>query len=332
MPPKDRHSELRHDLVSGNWVLMAPGRGKRPHIIGKASRTKPTPIKGCPFENPFANTGPLLAIYGTRKHWSMVVVANKYPAVVHSGKPVAPERKNGFYEPLRGAGHHELLITRDHYKNFPKLTEREAEKLFEALQERYRVLAFEKDVAYISIFHNWGRMAGASVYHPHYQILTVPIIPADVEHTLRASEAYYKKHGRSIHDLLIRYELKKGKRIVFENDAAVALAPYVSPEPFELKIYPKRPSPCFEDASGAELAGMANALRASLKLIERKLDHPDYNFLIHTAPVKDKKKYRHYKWHIGVIPKLNIDAGFELGTGIEINTVDPNDAAKILRS
>lgn len=326
-----QHSELRHDLISGNWVLMAPSRGKRPHTLGRIAPTKPTPLKGCPFEDPFENAGPLLSIYGTKKNWSMVAVANKYPAVVHSGRPAVPRKNNGFYEPLRGAGHHELLITRDHFKNFPKLTEREAERLFVAFQERYRILATEKDVAYISIFHNWGRLAGASVYHPHYQILTVPIIPSYVEHVLRVSENYHKKHGHSIHDLLVRYELKKKKRIVFENDAAVALAPYVSPEPFELKIYPKRPSPYFEEAAGAELSGMAQALQISLRRMERRLGHPDYNFFIHTAPVKDKKKYRHYKWHIEVVPKLNIDAGFELGTGIEINTVDPDEAAKILR-
>lgn len=326
----ERRSELRHDLVSGNWVLLSTRRGKRPHEIKNRPKRKATPIKDCPFERPFRDRSPIY-LAGPKDNWRLSVVANKYPAVVHSARPVKNEH-NGFYEPVKGTGHHELVLTRDHFKNFPKLSPDEAREVFHVFQERYRDLAKEPEVAYVSIFHNWGPAAGASVFHPHYQILTVPIVPSYVERTLDTSENYFRKHKRSVHDVLMRYELKKRKRIVYENGEAVVLAPYVSREPFELRVYPKRTNPYFEDAGEAEVFGVAAALQNALQRLEKKLHDPDYNFLVHTAPVKDKKRHHHYKWHIEIIPKLNIDAGFELGTGIEINTVDPDDAARILRS
>ncbi|HXF44124.1 MAG TPA: HIT domain-containing protein, partial [Candidatus Paceibacterota bacterium] len=122
------------------------------------------------------------------------------------------------------------------------------------------------------------------------------------------------------------------KRIVFENRDAIAIAPFVSREPFELRIFPKKHLPYFENVLDVELENVVDALQSSLRLIEKKLRKPDYNFFVHTAPVKDKGKYRHYHWHIEVIPKTNISAGFELGTGIEINVVDPDNAARFLRA
>ncbi len=326
----ERHSEFRHDLVSGNWVLLSTRRGARPQEIKSRPKRKPTPISRCPFENPFRDRSPIL-LCGPKSDWRLAVVTNKYPAVVHGGRPVKGEH-NGFYEPVQGTGHHELVITRDHFKNFAHLSPVEAQEVFHSFGERYRDLAKEKEVAYVSIFHNWGVAAGASVFHPHYQILTVPIIPSYVARALETSERYFRAHGRSVHDVLMNYELKKKKRIVFENREAVVLAPYVSREPFELRVYPKRPNPYFEEAEETELQGVILALQTALVRLEKKLHDPDYNFLIHTAPVENKRRHHHYKWHIEIIPKLNVDAGFELGTGIEINTVDPDDAAKILRS
>jgi UDPglucose--hexose-1-phosphate uridylyltransferase len=325
----ERHSELRHDLVSGNWVLLSTRRGMRPHELKSGPKRKPTPISRCPFEYPFRDRSPIY-LAGPKDNWRLAVVSNKYPAVVHGSGAVKAEH-NGFYEPVMGSGYHELVITRSHYDNFPHLAPEDARAVFHVFQERYRDLAKEKEVVYISIFHNWGPAAGASVYHPHYQILTVPIVPSYIERALQTSEAYFRKHKRSVHDVLMNYELKKRKRIVFENREAVVLAPYVSREPFELRVYPKRCNPYFEDAVAEELSGTVAALQIALLKLEKKLHDPDYNFLIHTAPVAGKKHHHHYKWHIEVIPKLNVDAGFELGTGIEINTVDPDDAARILR-
>ena len=129
----------------------------------------------------------------------------------------------------------------------------------------------------------------------------------------------------------MRPYLKKKKRIIYENKGAIVFAPFVSREPFELRIFPKKHSPYFENTLDIDLSYIADALQFALKRIEKKLDDADYNFFIHTAPLKNKKRYSHYHWHIEVLPKLNISAGFELSTGIEINVVDPDFAANILK-
>ena len=121
------------------------------------------------------------------------------------------------------------------------------------------------------------------------------------------------------------------KRIVFKNKSALVVAPYVSREPFQLRVYPLKHRPYLEETPDSELKDVALALRHALLKLEKKIKKSDYNFFIHSAPVKKEKSFKHYHWHVEVLPKLNISAGFELGTGIEINTVDPDDAARVLR-
>ena len=130
---------------------------------------------------------------------------------------------------------------------------------------------------------------------------------------------------------MIDWELKEKKRIIFENNGAVAFTPYVSRTPFEVRIFPKKHLPYFENTYDHDMEYVVEALQKSLRIIEKRLGDPDYNFFIHTAPVQNKENYRHYHWHIEITPIISIRGGFELGTGIEINDVDPDAAAKILK-
>ncbi len=320
--------EIRHDLISGNWVIIAPKRGKRPDSFRKKKPRVRTPEKTCPFEGTLEGQK-IITLYGRGKDWEIAVLENKYPALVHGNRSLL-KRRNGAYELLKGFGHHDLIVTRDHDANFPNLSPDSATGVLKAIQEHYRLLRREKEVAYISVFHNWGPGAGASVYHPHYQIIAVPIIPKSVEVSLGNSGRFFRAQKRCMHDFVIEHELRAGKRIVFKNKSAVVVAPYVSREPFQLRVYPLRHIPYFETTPEEELKDAALALQEALKRIKRKLHDPDYNFYIHTAPVRRRAFYGHYHWHIEVVPKLGVDAGFELGTGIQINSVDPDEAAKIL--
>ncbi|MGC9610883.1 MAG: DUF4931 domain-containing protein [Minisyncoccia bacterium] len=324
-----KRSEIRHDLISGNWVIIAPKRGSRPNDFKNKPRKEISKNK-CPFEGTLAGQE-IVKLYGAGKDWRFAVMKNKYPAVVHGTGPMV-KKKSGIYEILKGFGHHELVATRDHDKNFPRISKDEAINLFWVLRDRYQILKKEKEVAYVSIFHNWGVKAGASIYHPHYQIVAVPIVPRSVEISLLNSERYFRKTGRCMHDFVVAHELRDKKRIIFKNKNAVVVAPYVSREPFQLRVYPLKHRPYFEETPDNELKDIALALRTALLKLEKKLNKPDYNFYIHTAPAKNAKSYGHYHWHIEIVPQSNVSAGFELGTGIEINTVDPDDAARILRS
>ncbi len=192
-------------------------------------------------------------------------------------------------------------------------------------------MARTRGIAYVSIFHNWGPTAGATVYHPHYQIIGLPVVPTDVARSLVASRAYYRKRGECIHCAYIADAKKSGDRVVYEDASMIAFTPFASRHPFEVVLFPKKHEPYFEAMDEAAYARSARALRAVLGRIAHSLNDPDYNFFIHTAPVAGKRAHGHYHWHIEIVPHTHVDAGFELGTGIEINSVSPQDAARRIR-
>lgn len=327
------YSELRKDIVSGDWIVVAPKRAKKPVQFIKNEKRRKASLRDCPFENP-QKTGheKLKLIYKKNGNWLLQIVENKYPAFVYPHKKTCPPVvKSGPYFAVEAIGHHDLLITRNHYKNFSKLNPKDAYLVFKAFQEYYRKLADDKCVAYVSIFHNWGPKAGASVFHPHYQIISIPVVPPDVSHSLAGSARYFISKKKCVHCAMIDWEKKNKNRIVYENKGAVVFAPFASREPFEVKIFSKKHLSCFEDTPEKDLKYIVDALQKSLVKMEINLKDPDYNFFIHTSPVLDKKKHSHYHWHIEIQPKISISAGFELGTGIEITVVDPDEAAKILK-
>jgi len=325
-------SELRQNLVSGDWIIMAPERGRRPHdFLPKRKRRVPSPKATCPMENLAASGNlPILASYPNDARWEVVAIRNKYPALRHIDACAVP-LKRGPYTALGGVGAHEMIVTRDHTKNFAHLSPRQAVQVLLILQERYRAFQEDPCLRYASTFFNWGETAGASLFHPHYQLLGLPIIPPNIASSIEGSRRYFKKHRRCVHCEMIAYEERVRKRVIAKNAGAIAVTPYVSRNPFGIRIFPRRHHSCFERTPLADLRAVSAALQSCLRLTERHLNDPDFNFFIHTAPLTRQTYYRHYHWHIGVIPKVTIPAGFELSTGIDINTVDPDLAAHILR-
>ncbi|MDD5431099.1 MAG: HIT domain-containing protein [Candidatus Pacebacteria bacterium] len=325
-------SQLRQDAVSGDWIVISTERGKRAmEIIKKRGKRKIESKSKCPFEDltKSGNSEPIL-IYEKNGQWDIAVIENKFPAFRYKNNCKISFKSN-FFPVMDAVGHHDLVITRDHNKNFGQISLEDAVKTFKIFQERYKMFAKEKCISYVSIFHNWGARAGASVYHPHSQIIAVPVIPPDVAHSLRGSHNFWAKNKKCVHCVSVNKELKEKSRVIYRNKSAVVFAPFVSKEPFEARIFPKKHLPYFEDTQEKDLRGVVEALQFILKKITKNLNDSDYNFFIHTAPIKDKKKYRHYHWHIEIVPKTTLDAGFELSTGMEINVVDPDEAAKILR-
>jgi UDPglucose--hexose-1-phosphate uridylyltransferase len=330
-----KKSQLRQDLVSGDWILVSPGRGRRPHNLKtKSVPRKRSPKSKCPFEQILTPKGeqPALVIYDTKKQndWSLQIIQNKFPAFTHK-EVCSVEGNHGPYGIMDGVGHHDLLITRDHDKNMALLDENGALEVMTALQMHYRSLSKDKCLSYVSMFHNWGPRAGASIYHPHYQIISVPFVPPDIQHSLGGSSRYYKKKKKCAHCTIVDWELKENKRVIFKNQYAIAMAPFASETPFEIAVYPRIHNAYFEETSLDEMKGITIVLQSALNALRIGLNDPDYNYFIHTSPIKHKNKYHHYHWHIEIVPKITILAGFELGTGIEINVADPDEAAKYLK-
>lgn len=359
-------SEVRQDLVSGDWVVIATGRAKRPHdFLQEKKNTFRQPKRTCPFENLHEDTllsfpldggggkpRPLTAGnytlrpnnvgdgYASIDHgiskgrgkkverW-VEVVQNKYPAFQRGICNIF--HNIGPYQWTDGVGHHEVVITRDHERSLGQMSDAEAELVMRAYQERYRVLKQDKCTRYISIFHNHGRGSGATLSHPHSQIIGISVVPSDIARSVRGSASYYYEHKECVHCVMLEFERNENKRLIYENDKFVVFAPFASRTAFEARLYPKNHASHFEDASRGELVSLANAMRITLGKIFKGLANPAYNFFLHTAPIDGSSGFQHYHWHFEILPKTAIWAGFEIGTGIEISTIAPEDAAEFLR-
>lgn len=322
-------SELRQDIVTGDWVVIATGRAKRPDDFVTKDRAKDTKLED-PFLNPeeSGQEKDLLIYRQPDGEWSLRVFPNKYPAF-SAGKPIR-QLSEGPYFAMSGVGYHELFVTRDAERQIALLEEWQVAELIDAYQDRYLALMHQKSVNYIQIFQNHGKEAGASVAHPHSQLMAIPVVSPYLALELEGAERYFRSTRTKVYPTIVEYECEAGKRVIFENEHFVAFCPFASRAAFEVWIVGKRPSPYFEHITDEEKFTLAQALKRSLYAIHEGLNDPAYNFYIHTAPC-DGRDYEHYQWHIEIIPHTSTWAGFELSTGIEVSTIQPEEAAKYLR-
>lgn len=335
-------SDLRQDPVSGDWIIMAPERAKRLNKLIKKNKRKFDNIKKCPFENlkKTGNWPPILISKKNKifegnkiqddKDWDVILIPNKYPALKHLNNQCAVNFKYKHFNLKSGTGFHDLIVFKDHFKGLIDLNFDSFLNSFLLLQKRYLELSKDKCLIYTSTFCNYGENAGASLSHLHFQVLTLPIIPPDILKSLDGSKKYFKKNNKCIHCSMIEFDLKENKRVIFKNNGALVIAPFISRSPFEIRIFPLKHISNFEYTSFKDLKFVIQALYFALKQIKNKLGDPDLNFFIHTAPF-EKNKYKYYHWHIEILPKISFLGGFEISTGIEINVIDPYEAVKVLK-
>ncbi|MDD3735206.1 MAG: galactose-1-phosphate uridylyltransferase [Candidatus Pacebacteria bacterium] len=316
-------SELRFDITTGDWVVIAPQRAKRPQDFAKKVSIQKQSSKDCSFCQPGIKTPkPILETK------NVVVIPNLYPAFAQNGG--LNKRRVGPTIAMQGVGFHEIIIFRDHNKFFPQMYIQEVKEIIDVYQKRYLDLKPKSLLNYISIFHNHGPDAGASIYHPHSQLIAIPILDPEIRKSLDQNQKYFKKNKRCPHCDLIKFELKEKERILFENDDFVAICPFASKISFEIKIYPKKHLSYFEEIDEKNKVSFAEILQKSLYSIYKGLNNPSYNFFLNTSPC-DNKDYNFYHWHLNILPRTQIYAGFEFSTGIEISTIDPKEAASYLR-
>ncbi len=324
-------NEFRQDLVSGDWVLFATERARRPYHEQKNEEdTAYTSKENCPFEDPKSSGNDPVWFYPDEKEWRIAVVKNKFPSV----KPgvCGPEMSTGPFKVHPAAGNHDLFIYKDHDRHFGDFSLDTMVEVVRAYKRRYKeIVSTDGCVRYVLIFHNFGREGGASIYHPHSQIISMPILPPDVSRSISGSYNFFKEHGKNVHDLMLNWEMESGTRMVYANERFVSFCPFVSKNPYEVRIFMKSGQPHFEELPDDFDGGLADVLLVSLKKIKKALNNPSFNLFIHTAPVESSHKHDYYSWHIEILPKFGKLGGFELGTDIETNAVDPDEAAKLLR-
>lgn len=331
-------NEFRQDPVSGEWVLFSTVRAKRPHPQGEVPFYQSK--EECFFEpeqmdkqeTPVAIYSHGQLVENLSDDWTTIVIPNKFPALKQG--VCGPIVNVGPFAVADGSGFHELVITRDHERSIAQFNDSETAEVIQAYRDRYLSIAKDNCGEYISIFHNHGRLAGASVYHNHSQIISMPMVPTSIVRHMNGAREYFKKTGQRIHEVLLAWEMAEYKRIIYQNEHFIALCPYVSRSAYEIKIFPKRLSANFGDISDVEIPFLANALTVVLKKLSVAFNDVDYAFFIHTAPPKKEGAivgYDFYQWHLEIMPRISIDAGLELETNVLVNTVDPDEAAMALR-
>ncbi len=261
--------------------------------------------------------------------WSVRVVPNKFPALRIEGE--LERTGEGLYDHMNGIGAHEVIIeSTDHDKALADLTDKQIEEVFWAYRDRIIDLKKDPRLRYVLVFKNHGEAAGASLEHTHSQLIAMPIVPRQVQEELEGSLRYFDFRERCIFCDIVRQESRDGARVVIETDHFLAVSPYAPRFPFETWIVPRRHASHFETIEGPQMPNLAWVLRVVLRKLDKVLDHPSYNYMLHTAPVQEGGM-THYHWHIEIIPKLTKVAGFEWGTGFYINPTPPEDAAQFLR-
>lgn len=327
--PAPYESELRQDIVTGDWVVIATGRAKRPQEFAEGKRVITDDISD-PFENPEESGQEKDVLIYNREdgEWSLRVFPNKYPAF--SRGRVARELSEGPYFAMTGVGYHEIVVTRDPKRSLALLDVWQGAEVFDAYQDRYLSLMNKKSVNYIQIFHNHGKEAGASIAHPHSQLMAVPVVSPYIALELKGAEEYFLSHKHKVYSVMTEYESQAKKRVIFENEHFIAFCPFASRAAFEIWVVGKRENPYFERITNDEKFSLAEIMQKALYAVYRGLGDPPYNFYIHTSPC-DGKDYPHYQWHIEILPHTATWAGFELSTGIEISTIQPEVAGEYLR-
>jgi UDPglucose--hexose-1-phosphate uridylyltransferase len=257
------------------------------------------------------------------------VVSNKFPALGIEGDLNKTGR--GMYDWMNGVGAHEVIVeTPEHDKKLGFLDSRQLEDVLWAYRARYLDLKKDPRLKYILVFRNYGRAAGASLSHPHSQLVATPVIPGIVSAELQGARRYSEYRDRCVFCDILRQEQEDGARIVAENDHFLVIAPYAARTPFETWLLPKRHCASFAAIAAEEQSGFAAILGETLRRIHYCLDDAPYNFNIHTAPC-DEDESEDFHWHLSISPRLTIAAGFEMGTGIYINVTPPELAAEHLR-
>jgi UDPglucose--hexose-1-phosphate uridylyltransferase len=327
--------ELRKDPVTGRWVIIATERAKRPSQYSKVVEERRGGF--CPFCPGNERTTPpeVLAYRPTstqpnQEGWWLRVVPNKFPALITDG--VLKRSGRGMYDCMTGFGAHEVLIeSPNHEQSYGDLPEQQITEIIWALRDRIVELRKLEGIRYILIFKNWQREAGASLEHPHTQIIALPVVPKRVQEELQGSSKYYDHRERCVFCDMIQQELSDNQRIVAMNDTFICFLPFAGRFPFEMVLMPREHTAFFNDIQKKHVADLAAIMRKVFGLIREALDDPAYNFLVHAAPFNEPGVEPYYHWHIEIIPKLTKVAGFEWGTGFYINPTPPEAAAKFLQ-
>jgi len=329
-------SELRQDPTTREWVIIAPERAKRPQHASRKGHAEELPDwdESCPFcpgnERQTPNEVFRLPLSSEASTWEVRVVPNRFAALsTEVSKPRIEEGRltRGF----NGFGVHEVIVeSPSHNTTIALMTYQQVEKILTAYQQRYNTLKRNEHLKFITIFKNHGRQSGTSLEHPHSQLVATPIMTPYYHRRFDVAVDYYADAGRCVYCDVLAEEMEKRERIVAETEQFIVFHPYASRTSYESWIIPKRHCSSFGLCPEEHRAELAMVLKDSLLCLYRGLDNPAFNLMVDTTITEDEEN-PYYHWHIRIVPRLSMIAGFEMGSGIYINTALPEETAKFMK-
>jgi UDPglucose--hexose-1-phosphate uridylyltransferase len=329
-------STIRLDKTTNRWVIFSTYRGKRPHDFKKERKRSgelPEFDRTCPFcpGNEHMLEKIILEVKGERdRTWQTRVVTNKFPALLPQGG--TERRKEGIYLAMDGYGRHEVIIeSPSHRRQIALLPQEAVQRVVDTYHRRYLQLMEETENSMVLIFRNHGPGAGTSLMHPHSQIIATSIVPRDVRLRDEQAQKYFDEWGHCMYCDILAFEAKEGSRVVGENESFLAFVPYAAEVPFETWILPRDHQADFGSIAEDALVHLSEMLKWVLRKLYEKLNDPDYNFTIDSAP-RFRAGEPHIHWFLRIRPRLTTRAGFEIGSGISINPSLPEQDAAYLRS
>ncbi|MHC9543379.1 MAG: galactose-1-phosphate uridylyltransferase [Vulcanimicrobiota bacterium] len=327
--------EIRLNIATNDWVIIATERAKRPDEfknVKKEMRQIPSSLDNCPFcpENEAKRECREIASIRDRDgRWLVRSVPNKFPALSCEGEPETSNK--GLYRTMKGVGAHEVIIESPIHNLTTALYDiPHIEKIVDMYKSRYLELSRDPRLAHIIIFKNHGESAGTSIEHPHSQIVATPMVPRQISDRLRYAREYYEKIDECVYCRMLADEIKSRERIVAENEYFAAFEPYASFSPFHTWILPKTHRSSFGEISREEITDYAAILKETMARFYYGIGNPDFNYCIRTSPINEKNT-EYFHWYTAIVPRLSKPAGFEMGSGMFINTSLPEQCAGFLR-
>jgi UDPglucose--hexose-1-phosphate uridylyltransferase len=321
-------SQLRLNPLTGRWVTIVADRAERPtDFAPRVAQVEADPGRPCPFcPGHEEDTPPALETVSESGEWQVRVVPNRYPAFA-GDEPFTVRTTGPVHTEAEASGIHEVLVySRDHHATLATLTDQQVGNVMDVLRRRFIEHAEAPGVRYTQAIVNHGRESGASLAHPHGQLLGMPFVPGEL---LDEERAFGRFHGGCILCATVEAEIADPVRVVLADEDCVVVSPYWAGSPYELLVIPRHHAVHLQDDTAETVAAVGRRLRDAIKALNAKLGDVAFNLVLHTAPHQHQGPFH---WHIHIWPKMVTVAGFERGTGVMINIVSPEDAAAELRS
>ena len=325
--------ELRQNIITREWVIIAKERARRPdQFVGPKKEFAHVPAfdPNCPFcpGNESMSAAETYRV-ADRDGWKVRVIGNKFPALSQEGDRV--RKMDGIFRSMSGVGFHEVVVEHRRHDLSPALySVEDLTTVLGAYRQRYVQMRKDPRVEAIIIFKNHGESAGTSLVHPHSQITATPIVPTQIRHRMDEAIRFFDETGDCVFCATLKREIEDTHRIIASTDSFVAFIPYAALSPFHLWIFPVRHCSSFDEIEEYEITDLAALLRTVLGKLHFGLNDPDYNFSIRSIPAREGQR-EYFHWYLTIIPRIVRTAGFEIGSGMYINTAIPEESARFLR-